>query len=444
MKIPSVCALLSCFALLSITHASQPEPSLQLTAELEQPVLATGAKQRVIVKIGLIPELIQSEKERPPVNLAIALDRSGSMNGDKIKQARNAALEALSLLRPQDRFALIAYADEAETLIESQHPLERERLARIIRQIQSGGSTAMYAGVSQAAAELRSGQNNKAFDRLILLSDGQANKGPSSIEDLRGLSRSLAGEDISISTVGLGSGFNEDLMTAIAETAQGNAYFAENSNDLTRIFGAELDDVLNVAATNVRIVVECIEGARPVRVIGRDGRIDNGTISFEINQLFGGQEKYALLEIDAPEGEDGDIIELLNVRVMYDTPDAEQPTRQSTTAQASYSDNEVKRQAAANLDVARAVVDNRIAEVKRDAIELSDRGDNKQAAQLMRELKEEVIQINLIYNDESIVAETDDIDIEAKQLEKSKLSNIQRKNYSSSSYQTVNQQKSID
>lgn len=219
MKNYSSLILATLFAMTSITHAKSANPSVQLTTEFEQPVLAAGQSQRTIVKISLLPDRIEVAEERPAVNLAIALDRSSSMGGDKIVQARNAALEALSLLGPRDRFSLVAYSDEAETLIESQHPLERERLAAIIRNIQSGGSTALYAGVSQAAAEIRRGRSDGAFNRLILLSDGIANKGPSSVEDLRGLSLSLAGEDISVSTVGLGSGFNEDLMTAMAEAA---------------------------------------------------------------------------------------------------------------------------------------------------------------------------------------------------------------------------------
>ena len=444
MKKHSFLILASLFAMTSVTQAKSPSSAVQLTTEFEQPVLAAGESQRAIVKISLLPDRIEAAEERPPVNLAIALDRSGSMDGDKIVQARNAALEALSLLGTRDRFSLIAYSDEAETLIESQHPLEREHLARIIRNIQSDGSTALYAGVSQAAAELRRGRSDGAFNRLILLSDGKANKGPSSVEDLSGLSLSLAGEDISVSTVGLGPGFNEDLMTAMAEAAQGNAYFAENSNDLTRIFAAELDDVLNVAATNVHIIIECGNGTKPVRIIGRDGQINDGTVSLKINQLFGGQEKYALLEVDAPAGTDGDVADLLNVRVTYDDANTGREVSQSAVAKVNYSNSEETVKEAANVEVARAVIDNRVAETKREAIALSDHGQHKQAAQLMHDLKDEVTRINVVYDDAELTAEADQIEAEAAELAKAKLSNMQRKRYSNSSYNTFNQQKSID
>ncbi|MGJ8639657.1 MAG: vWA domain-containing protein [Opitutaceae bacterium] len=431
----------SIFCFVQITSAKQ---HIQLTAELENPVLKANETQRTIVKVSLLPERIETNGKRPDVNLAIALDRSGSMSGEKIVQARNAALEALSLLGNRDRISVVTYSDEATTLIKSQHPLEPARLASKIRNIQSGGSTALYAGVSQAAAELRRGRSDSSFDRLILLSDGIANKGPSSTSDLSGLSQSLAGEDISVSTVGLGAGFNEDLMTAMTEAAQGNAYFAENSNDLIRIFSAELEDLLNVTATDVQVVIKCAPGIRPIRVIGREGVIEDGTVTFKINQLFGGQEKYALIEIETPLGEDGAQVELLNIQTTYRMSDVAQPIQQSITANARYSKNTQVIADASNVEVTRAVADNRIAEVKREAITLSDKGDNKQAAQIMRDLQVEINQMNAVYDDAELYAEVGELEVEAKELDHSKLSNTKRKSYSNSSYRTFNQQKSID
>ncbi len=444
MSLSKVLTIISLFAFASTAQAKLINPTVQLKAEFEQPVLQAGESQRAIIKISLLPEQIKVAEERLPVNLAIALDKSGSMRKDKIVQAQNAVLKASSLLGPKDRFSLVTYSDEAETLIKSQQPLEMSSLASIVRTIRSKGSTALYAGVSQAAAEIRRGQSEGAFNRLILLSDGNANKGPSSIADLSGLSRSLAGEDISVSTVGLGADFNEDLMTAMAETAQGNAYFAENSNDLTRIFTAELEDVLNVAATNIQIIVECAPGARPIRIIGRDGVIDDNTVSMSINHLFGGQEKYALIEVNAPAGKDGDISELMSVHIKYQSSISDHPISQSTVATVTYSSDDAEAQKAANVEVTHSIVENRIAEVKREAITLSDRGANKQAAQIIQNLQSEVIEMNLGYNDTTLMAQVESLDGEAQKLEKSRLSNVQRKAYSNSSYQIMNQQKSID
>ncbi len=440
----SCLTLIAAFLAAGLACAKSAVTPLDVRAELDRPVLPAGQTERAVIKIRLLPAEIETSKDRPPVNLAIALDRSGSMNGEKIAQAREAALEALSLVGLRDRFALVAYADGAETLIESQRPMERERLARIIRGIQSKGSTALYAGVSQAAAEIRRGATDGSFDRLILLSDGIANVGPSSTDDLSGLGGSLAGEDISVSTVGLGSGFNEDLMTALADTGQGNAYFAENARDLTRIFAAELDDVLNVTATDVEVIVECAPGVRPLRTIGRDGTLEDGRVSFDIRQLFGGQEKFALVEVEVPAGQAGELRDLVTVRTRYRDAVSGDSGAANTVAQVSYTESVEEVRDNANVEVARAVVDNRLAEAKQQAIVLSDAGQNAQAATVMRELRSDIDSMNNLYQDDTIAQQSSLMEQEAQYLDQAPLSNMKRKGYSNSSYMTVNQQKEIN
>src|SRR5205085_8842601 len=123
------------------------------------------------------------------------------------------------------------------------------RLEEAICSIEAGGNTALHGGVSRGAAEIRRHLDDGHYvNRIILLSDGLANVGPSTPEELGRLGTSLMKEGISVTTIGLGLGFNEDLMTRLAQRSDGNTYFVESSADLPRIFAAELGDVLNVVA----------------------------------------------------------------------------------------------------------------------------------------------------------------------------------------------------
>ncbi|MBC2593934.1 VWA domain-containing protein [Ruficoccus amylovorans] len=424
--------------------AAAASAPVAVRAELDRPFVMAGQGERVVIKVSLLPAETESARARPPVNLALALDRSGSMSGQKIEQAREAALEALSLLGPRDRIALVVYDDEAFTLIESQHPLERERLAAAIRGIRPGGSTALYSGVRQAAAQVREGSREGSIDRVVLLSDGQANVGPSSPEALRDLGLKLAAEDISVSTVGLGAGFNEDLMTGLAETGQGNSYFVENARDLTRIFAAELEDVLNVAATGVEVVVTFEPGVRPVRIIGREGRIGDGDARFSVNQLIGGREKFALIEVELPAGEAGVDREIARVRADYTDALSGEKAHADASAQVAYTERPAEVESAANVIVGREVVANRVAEARREAVKLSDAGQHREAAALFRDLRGEIDVMNAPYADSEITQMSEVLDRDAAQLDQSKLSNTDRKRYSNDSYKTVNQQRDID
>src|SRR5690606_13622280 len=120
-------------------------------------------------------------------------------------------------------------------------------------------------------------------NRVVLLSDGLANVGPSSPGELADLGQSLGRDGIAVSTIGLGLDYNEDLMTRLASASDGNHMFAERPSDLEEAFGREFGDVLAVVAQRVNIRIECADSIRPVRVLGRDANISGQNVSLSMN-----------------------------------------------------------------------------------------------------------------------------------------------------------------
>ncbi len=204
------------------------------------------------VKVTLAADRVVAAN-RPSVNLAIVLDRSGSMHGDKIVKAREAACEAIRRLDAKDIVSVVAYDNKSEVIIPAQHVTEKEALIARISAIEPRGCTALFDGVSAGATELRKFKGKCEISRVLLLSDGQANVGPSSPDELGRYGALLMKDGIAVSTIGLGVDYNEDLMTRLSQKSDGNSYFVENSNDLPRVFARELGDVLSVAATKVAL-----------------------------------------------------------------------------------------------------------------------------------------------------------------------------------------------
>ena len=289
-----------------------------LRPQLGQPVVLAGQKQKAFLKVALTGFALQADRERAPANIAIVLDKSGSMQGAKIREAKRAAIMAVQRLSAQDIVSIVTYDSSVRVVVPATRASDKHSIISAIQSIQAGGNTALFAGVSRGAGELRKFLSEERVNRVILLSDGLANRGPSSPGELAELGARLVREGISVTTLGLGLGYNEDLMTQLAMASEGNHAFIENAGELAAIFDYEFGDVLSVVAQDVVIKIRCAEGIRPLRVLGRDAEISGNTVIVYMNQLYSQQDKYVLLEIELPAYVAGEVKNAAEVYVTYD------------------------------------------------------------------------------------------------------------------------------
>lgn len=410
--------------------------------EMDRDVVYAGQRQKAIVKVTLdAPRAPQSDK-RPPVNLTIVLDRSGSMSGQKIEKAKEAAIAALRRLGSQDLFSLVTYDTKIDTVVPAQSAANSEWIEGRIRSISTGGNTALFAGVSQGASENRKNLGEKYIHRILLLSDGLANTGPSSPEELGRLGAALRKEGISVTTIGVGTDYNEDLMTLMAQNSDGNTYFVESSADLPRIFGAELGDVLSVVASKVTVEVVFPEGIRPLRIIGRDGRVGESTVSVTLNQLYGGQEKYALIEVELPEAAEGEVLDIARARCSYQDMIANRPAASEGNTQVRFSRKPEEVDASVNVAVATEVIKNEMAIAQDQAIAAADKQDYDGAAQILIDNAKVTLNFADQYNAPEMQAAAEDNMQQADELkEKQALPASGRKSMKSWNFGVFNSQR---
>ncbi|MEZ6061131.1 MAG: VWA domain-containing protein [Planctomycetaceae bacterium] len=311
----TLAAAMICSSIPMSAQAASDQVKLDVTPV--RGVLKAGDKQTTWIRVGLEGFQLESEKQRPPVNLAIVLDKSGSMQGDKIQQAINGAIDALSLLGPNDIVSVITYDSTVNVLVPATKLTDKESVAAAIRGITAGGNTALFAGVSKGAAEVRKFLEKERVNRVILLSDGLANVGPSAPGELGALGATLLEENISVSTLGLGLGYNEDLMVALAAKSGGNHQFIEKATELADIFRREFDDVLSVVAQEIDVKITIPEGIRPVRVLGNEADINGQQIVIRMSQIYSRQNKHVAVEVEVPASEAGGKLDLATVSVSY-------------------------------------------------------------------------------------------------------------------------------
>lgn len=363
--------------------------SLDLNVALEQDLLEAGRAQTTFLRVGLRGRPVPRQN-RPPLNLALVLDRSGSMQGSRLDQARQAALYALNLLGPEDVLSLITYESQVQVLAGAAPVSDKPRLARLIQEIRAGGSTALYAGVAAGAQELRRYLSPQRINRVLLLSDGLANVGPGSPAALAQLGAALGAEGISVTTIGLGLGYNEDLMTRLAAASDGNHAFVADPFELVQVFDREFQDLLAGAAGDVELTIRCAPGVRPLRVLGREAEIIGQNVRLRMNQVFSGQEKYALLEVALPPGRGGSTLDLASVELRYQDLAAQSPARSQASAQARFSSDPEQVRASVVPVVVQAVAEQKTAAATDEAVRLRDEGKVDEARDVLQTLSREL------------------------------------------------------
>ena len=279
----------------------------------ERGYFVKNSPQEVVIKIDLSAIAGRQKVHRTPLNLAVVLDRSGSMTGAKLEKTKQAAMQLVDRLAPNDIFSLVIFSDEARVLVPAQRVEDKDALKEKIESIQADGSTALYAGVKMGADQLQEFFSSKRINRVILLSDGLANVGPSSPRDLRRLGSDLAERGISVTTIGVGDDYNEDLMAGLAEASDANYYYVKDTEKLPEIFAKELGELLTVAARDVRIEIVCPDGVKPLGFIGRAEKFDSQRATVNLSQFTGGQNRYLFLRCLV----NGDQPEVAKVNVSY-------------------------------------------------------------------------------------------------------------------------------
>ena len=376
-------ALAACLAFPAALQAAE----IKVEADLGQTVLPTAKPGSVYLRLSLKSLSSGKRERRNPVNVAIVIDRSGSMQGDRIAAAKEGARVALSRLSPDDTIALVAYNHVVDVLSPAA-PLRgsRDSLLRAIDNLEADGTTALYDGVKEGGRQVEEFVSDNNVNRVILLSDGLANVGPSTPGELAELGRKLAGKGISVSTIGLGLEYNEDLMQRLAASSDGNHVFVERPSDLAEIFDREFGDALSVSARDITITIECNLGFKPIHILGRDGSIDGERITLKLNQLQSGNERYVVVELQAPDGRSEGAADVADIKVGYlDLDKGGSPAHAEARPSVRFSNNTKEVEDGLNKPVMSQVTAQIATEHSEKAVELRDKGDISGARKVLED-----------------------------------------------------------
>jgi Ca-activated chloride channel family protein len=354
-----------------------------LTTGLGTPLMVAGKGATAYLKIGVVGSKPARRERRAPIDMAIVLDRSGSMSGEKLARAREAAQRMVERLDSNDIVSIVTFDSTVQVLVPATRLSDRAAVIRAIASIGPGGDTALFGGMAKGAAEVRKFKDRETINRVVLLSDGQANVGPSTPRELAELGASLKKEGITVSTIGLGLGYNEDLMVQLAQSSDGNHAFVEKPSDLDRVFRLELGDLASVVAKDVELRVDCAASIRPVRVLGREATIDGQSVYATISQLYAEQEAALVLEVEVSPGKASESREVARVQVEFLDLETRKAGRCLQTVTVRFTGSEGEVASAADSKVMASAVELVAAEASKVALSLRDQGKVAAARDLL-------------------------------------------------------------
>jgi Ca-activated chloride channel homolog len=273
------------------------------TSLVQDKVLA-GSDGQVAVSLTLNAARIPSQDDRavPPADLVIVLDRSGSMQGQKIDDARQAVLRMVDRLTAKDRLAVVAYSDSVQ-LVSPLTPMDdghRRQVATAIQEIYAGGGTNLGGGLQHGIDILRHSPTSGRQRKVIMISDGLANQGITDPYALGAMAGGAMEGDFTVSTVGVGYDFNEILMTTIADHGAGRYYFLENPRAFAQVFEKELASARHVAAADVEIQVPLENGLQLIQAGGYPVQVKDAHAVIHPGDLLSGQQRTLFLTFKVP------------------------------------------------------------------------------------------------------------------------------------------------
>ncbi len=340
---------------------------------------------------------------RPPVSVAVVLDVSGSMSGEKIEHAKAAARHMIDELGDGDRFALISFSTRAELLmpLTAATPDAKQRATTAIGGMYADGGTNISDGLTIGSGAVAVAGNDDELRRIVLISDGDPRDGLTDPEQLAALAGDIAAHGVSISTVGVGLDFKEQVMTSLSVAGHGNYYFVEDTQQLASMFDHELDSLGQTIASDAELAITPGAGVEVLDVYGYRAVASGGATLVPIADLRAGETRKVVVHVrvlaDARAS-----MELASVKLRFRPRGAHQ--LRQTTAVARVEITEDSGVVTADMDkgAVRQIEEARTAHALEQATDAYEQGDDGKAREILEAQRNEAAQAAKDVGDDSL------------------------------------------
>ena len=342
--------------------------------------LEAGREQTVDVLIRITPPALNPDpssrpnwKGRPDLNLSIVLDRSGSMEGEKMIRAREAAMFCVDQMLPSDRLSVVTFDDHIDVLFPSEPVTNKQSMKDLIARVTARGSTALHEAWVRGGLSVSERMLDQGINRVVLITDGLANVGITSTDEIVTQAMGLYQRGVSTSTIGIGADFNEDLLMPMAQSGGGNAWHVVEPNDMQQIFQVELEGLIAQFAHTVSLSLIPADGVRIVDVLNDFDLTETGR--YRLPNLQAGSPLDIVVQLKVGAEEIGTQMRLLDLRLGFTPQDAKNAEVSKQAHTVEFASRAEVDSSAVNQEVIKTVQFLMNARARNEAMKRLDQGD---------------------------------------------------------------------
>ncbi|MEQ1754047.1 MAG: peptidoglycan-binding protein [Micropepsaceae bacterium] len=446
--VKSLCAL-ALIGTTMLTPAFAGQDPLRGKIQLNQTAVLAGGTRIVYALVSFEGIDIDPgvKKDRPPLNVALVLDRSGSMADEgKIDYLRRAAKLAVDRLGSKDTLSIVEYDDQINVMWHAHRVANTGEVKAMIDRLDPRGSTNLTGGMMRGVDEAKDAldgpaDQNGTITRVILMSDGLANTGVTDPQEIARLVRGAKSGGIRISAMGLGRDYDEDLMQAVAENGGGRYYYIEHPTQMARVFQDELGSLFETCAQDVHLEFSGNGIVRKAEVVGYEEAAGAKSVKRDLEDVFEGEKRSVLLRLEIAAPASGNV-DLGSLTLNYKTAKSgenhsiTQQLAVAVSADKSLVDKSRNNSVSAEAELAESD------RIQKEQVKLYQSGRRDEAQRNMTALAKELESKNASLKDDRLQRKIEAINVENRQMTAAAASPTAQQDYLKSSKQRLYQAKS--
>ncbi|MEN6521468.1 MAG: VWA domain-containing protein [Armatimonadota bacterium] len=277
--------------------AGPPEKSIRLECTAGNRFALSTRSSREHVLVSLFSSGVIGGA-RMPLNLCLIIDRSGSMEGEPLEYVKRACGYVVDLLEPNDVLSVVAFEERVEVIMPARRVVNKALIKEHINRLEPGNTTNVYDGIAAGASQIASVYSKSYVNRALLFTDGDPTAGIKDFSSIVGMVGEQKSRGITITALGFGNEYNEELLAGIARKSGGNYYYITRPELIPEVFRKELETLMTVVARNIRLTFNLSKWVQVRQIYGHLPAFGNRTAETTLTDLERGSASSAIVEVE--------------------------------------------------------------------------------------------------------------------------------------------------